>query len=421
MTSSKYSPQYIFLFVLDAVRKDHLSLYGCQRRTSLNVDKLTRQADVYNWAFAPSSYTLASFPAILTGKYPVELSNLFTGSRFSTQDFENFKKIKELGYKTAMFAAGIVISHHQTNLDEFFDFFWDKLTEKELNRPNFLYQKAEVVIKNLKRFIEKNRKERLFIVVHLMDAHGPYTPFTESIFKEDKLYKKDKRVITRVVNDMFVGVSYDLLQKELVMPKYQLLNLIQGPDGEIEDFEKNVNEYIARYDMGIYLLDEQLGRFFSYLKETDKFDQAQIIITSDHGEFLGEENIFFTHGIDTRPELINVPLIIKNPFQLKKKVINKNYSLVSLVNDLGRSREAQSNGLIYSFHPKSVSFIKNDKMMMIHLGDLDLMDNKTQHFFPTFSSKKITHLSRRLPLNLFQWRKKGNKLQLLSRKINNEN
>ena len=81
-------PQYIFLFILDAVRKDHLSLYGYPRTTSPNIDKLANQADVYNWAFAPSSYTLASIPSILAGKYPIELSNMFTGGEFNEKDFE---------------------------------------------------------------------------------------------------------------------------------------------------------------------------------------------------------------------------------------------------------------------------------------------------------------------------------------------
>ncbi len=39
-----------------------------------------------------------------------------------------------------------------------------------------------------------------------------------------------------------------------VVTRYQLLDLKEGPKGEIEDFQLNINEYIAKYDMGIYLL-----------------------------------------------------------------------------------------------------------------------------------------------------------------------
>ncbi len=75
-----------------------------------------------------------------------------------------------------MFTANIVTSHYQTNLDKFFDFFWDNLTEKELNRKDILYQKAEAVLKEVANFINKNKDEKLLIVIHLMEAHGPYTP-----------------------------------------------------------------------------------------------------------------------------------------------------------------------------------------------------------------------------------------------------
>lgn len=278
---------HIFLFILDAVRKDHLSLYGYPRKTSPNIDKLAKQADVYQRAFAPSSYTLASVPSILAGKYPNELSNLFTGGEFSEEDFENLLALKKKGYKLAMFTANIVTSHYQTNLYKFFDYFWDNLTEKELNRKDILYQKAEVVMEALKEFILKNKKEKLFVVIHLMEAHGPYTPWIESKFKNDEIYKKDKRKIERIVNDMFNEANWDILKKYKVCPRYQLLNLIEGPNGEIEDFNPWVRDYIAKYDMGIYLMDKQLGKFFNFLKKLNLFDSSKIIITADHGETMG--------------------------------------------------------------------------------------------------------------------------------------
>lgn len=317
------NPNHIFLFILDAVRKDHLSLYGYQRKTTPNIDKLAKQADVYQWAFAPSSYTLASVPSILAGKYPIEISNLFTGNEFNEKDFENLLAFKKQGYKLAMFTANIVTSHHQTNLYQFFDYFWDNLTEQELNRKDMLYQKAEVVMKAVKDFVLKNKKEKLFVVIHLMEAHGPYTPWIESIFKNDAIYKKDKRKIERVANDIFSGVDWEILKKYKICPRYQLLNLIEGQNGEIEDFNPNVNEYIAKYDMGIYLMDKELGVFFDFLKKEKLFDSSKIIITADHGETIGEENVFFIHGSLTHPVLTNVPLIIKNLHQNKKILLMK--------------------------------------------------------------------------------------------------
>ncbi|GIW65403.1 MAG: hypothetical protein KatS3mg093_382 [Candidatus Parcubacteria bacterium] len=377
---TKFSnPQYIFLFILDAVRKDHLSLYGYARKTSPNIDKLAKQSDVYNWAFSPSSYTLASVPAILAGKYPIELSCPFNGIQLTQKDMENFLSLKNQGYKLAMFTANIVTSHYQTNLYKFFDYFWDELTEIELNRKDMLYQKAEVVIKAVKEFILKNKNDEALIVIHLMEAHGPYTPWIESIFEEDYIYKKDKRKIERVVNDMFTGVSWELVKKYKVAPKYQLLNLVEGPNGEIEDFNPNINEYIAKYDMGIYLMDKELGNFFQFLEKEKIFDSSKIIITADHGELLGEENIFFAHGSLTHPVLANVPLVIKNPYQKEEKIINENYSLTSLFN--GKSSNKPKK--VFMFHPQSFSFLDNEFYITIHNGQLSHQGSLYQNIFPT--------------------------------------
>jgi hypothetical protein len=378
MNNKQNNPQYIFLFILDAVRKDHLSLYGYPRKTSPNIDKLARQSDVYNWAFAPSSYTLASVTSILAGIYPIELSNMFTGGKFNEKDFESLTNLKKQGYKTAMFTANIVTSHYQTNLNKFFDYFWDNLTEKELNRTDILFQKAEAVMKEVKDFVQKNKKEKLFIVIHLMEAHGPYTPWIKSIFKGDEIYKKDKRKIERLVNDALSNISWEMVEKYKIMPKYQALNLIET-NGIIEDFNPNINKYIAKYDMGIYLMDKELGNFFDLLKKKNIFDKSKVIITADHGEIMGEENIFFIHGSLTHPILANIPLIIKNPKQNKNSVINNNFSLTWLL----KKKESKNLKDVFVFHPQSFSFLDDDLYVNIHNAQFSHNGAKFQNLFIT--------------------------------------
>jgi arylsulfatase A-like enzyme len=391
--TGKETPKHTFLFILDTIRKDHMSLYGYQRKTTPNIEKLAEQADTYNWAFAPSSYTLASIPSLFSGKYPINTANLFTGGVFNESDFENLKLLREQGYKTAFFTGNIVTSSKNTNLNKFFDYFWDKLTEQELNRKNMFYQKADKILAAVKEFIEKSKKEKLFVVIHLMESHGHYLPDTESIFKNDKLYKTDKRRITRVVNDIFTGVPIGLLKKEKVAPRYQLLNLIEGPSGEIEDFERNVAGYIAKYDMGIYLQDKTLGEFFNFLNSQKIYDQSQIIITSDHGELLGEENIFFSHVGFTHPVLVNVPLIIKNQNQNSPELNNSNFSTKNLLStvfglkldSLDNQTFEDEDDKIYSFTAKSISIIDGPMFYLIHNGDFRHPETFKECIYPTKS------------------------------------
>ena len=58
-------------------------------------------------------------------------------------------------------------------------------------------------------------------------------------------------------------------------------------------------------------IDDQLGRLFEYLRQTDRFDNTLIVFTSDHGDYLGdhwlgEKDLF--HEPSAR-----IPLIIANP------------------------------------------------------------------------------------------------------------
>jgi hypothetical protein len=369
-------PKFIFLFILDAVRKDHLRFYGYSRKTTPNIDKLAKQSDIYQWAFSPSSYTLTSVSSIIAGKYPIELSNLFTGGEFSNKDFESLENLKNKGYKTAMFTANIVTSHYHANLYKYFDFFWDELTEKESNRDDILYQKAEVVLKNVRNFISKNKKKKLFIVIHLMEAHGPYTPWIESVFKGDAIYKKDKRKIGRVVNDMLYGINFDLLKKFKIIPRYQLLNLIEGSNKEICDYNSNINEYIAKYDMGIYLMDKEVGGFLNFLQKNKMFEQSKIAITSDHGEMMGEENLFFAHGSLTHPSLVSTPLIIKNPYQKAEKTIKDNFLLIDIFSD-------EKNRDVIITHPQSFSLVEGNYFINVHNADLSHNGALYQNIFVT--------------------------------------
>ncbi len=372
-------PKHIFLFILDAVRKDHLSLYGYQRKTTPNIDKLAKQAEVYNWAFAPAPYTLASVPSILAGKYPIELSNAFTSGRFEEDDFPTLLELKKQGYTTAMFTANIVTSSLKTNLNEFFDYFWDNLTEEELNRPAWLYQKAEVVLTAVEDFVKKHKKDKLFVVIHLMEAHGPYVPQLDSIFKGDELYRQDNRMVDKLVPTTFRGVTAETLETFKVMPKYQAI--MQG-----EDYERRVAEYIAKYDMGIYQLDKNVGAFCHFLEKEALFNNSQLVFTADHGELMGEENIFFSHGILAHPVLSLVPLIIKQPKQAKRIVNKEAVSLIDIMPAIVAGRKQLSpRPVTFTFHPKSIGVMWSGKYIVVHNGEFSDIETTQEDIFPVSS------------------------------------
>jgi hypothetical protein len=70
---------------------------------------------------------------------------------------------------------------------------------------------------------------------------------------------------------------------------------------------------------GVHEVDACVGHFVSYLKRAQLYDDSVIILTSDHGDSLGEEGRW-GHAFYLYPEVMRVPLIVHLPSWLKTRV-----------------------------------------------------------------------------------------------------
>jgi arylsulfatase A-like enzyme len=91
----------------------------------------------------------------------------------------------------------------------------------------------------------------------------------------------------------------------------------------------------AVYDGAINYIDYQIGRIINFLKEKNLFDLTLIIITSDHGELLGEHDMI-GHHFTLCDYLIRVPLILKFPKDINikgkvKTLVNTNSLFLTLL------------------------------------------------------------------------------------------
>jgi Tfp pilus assembly protein PilF len=69
------------------------------------------------------------------------------------------------------------------------------------------------------------------------------------------------------------------------------------------------------YDGEIASVDRQIGRLLQKLQDTDRLDDTILVLTSDHGESLGEHKEG-THGIFIYEATVHVPLIFRYPRKL---------------------------------------------------------------------------------------------------------
>jgi len=150
---------------------------------------------------------------------------------------------------------------------------------------------SKYLIKNFKKILllNDNPSVQKFIFINLMEVHEPY-------FIGDTLGGKGFRE-----NLKNGHINHRELQKwKQIYPK------------EVEYVTKRILELIK------------------ILKEKNQFDNSLIIITSDHGQLLGEHGRI-SHGTFLYDELLRVPLLIKYPKDYKIEITKNNSKYISLV------------------------------------------------------------------------------------------
>jgi len=316
-------PKAIILIVIDALRADHLGCYGYHLPTSPNLDEFAKDAVLYKYAFSPCSYTIPAFAAIFTGKSPGNNSLWFQQKFGLSRDREITlaEILKSAGYKTAAFVSSLVM-RKDWRLDAGFDIYNDKMTGFEANRPAESIRNGKETNNEVFEWLADKGHSLFFLFIHYFDVHGPYVnvePY-DSIFKV-KDYSKEPLFLDRVLDG-----------KEGGIPDYQILRVVKNEAGEKVDFEKDARYYFGQYDGGIRYCDDIFGDLIKGLKEKGIYDDALIIITADHGEAMGENNVYFFHGLTVSFEQIRVPLLIKIPAKkaTKSKVVEEPVSTIDI-------------------------------------------------------------------------------------------
>jgi len=299
----------IVLVTIDTLRADRLGCYGYDKPTTPNMDSLAESSILFRDAFTPCTYTVPTHYGILTGRYPSNLS-VFFRQGFGALDTDREVMLQEVltakGYETAAFVGAMVL-RKEWGFDAGFGVYDDKTTTSEKNRPEELFRPGEETNRALFSWIRENKDRDFFVWTHYFDVHGPYVspePFASTFRPE---YYGPDPVMLPVVRDGRPGG----------IPRYQALGMGMDEGGEIAGREQDARVYLAGYDSGVRHLDDIVGRLVEELKTQGIFDDTMLVVTADHGEALGEDGVWFFHGLTVTPEQARVPLLIKLPGGLR--------------------------------------------------------------------------------------------------------
>ena len=131
-----------------------------------------------------------------------------------------------------------------------------------------------------------------FFWVHLMDAHYPFVP---------------QKVLDRQVD---VALSDEELQR--INDVYKDMTGATADERTLTDDQLNCLEGL--YDEIVGYLDRKLAALFDHLRSTGRWDDAMVVVMSDHGEAFGEQGVY-NHDWTADPidPLVRVPLAVKYP------------------------------------------------------------------------------------------------------------
>ncbi len=292
----------ILLITVDTLRADHLGCYGYQRETSPHLDALAREAILFRRAYSPCSYTLPAHASIMTGKYVPHHSVGYRqgdGKMDPDREVTLAEILLSLGWSTAAFVSCAVLDGRR-GLSQGFVLYDDEMTRGEENRPHELVRDGPLTTARALAWLKDNTGKPFFAWIHYFDVHGPYiqpAPFNTFFKPEDY---GNSSLLLPVVNEGETGG----------IPRYQLL---AGDSGGVAKHQHDARFYLARYDCGIRYEDHIVGGLFRALKEMGLWDELMVVVTADHGEALGENGVYFYHGLTLTPDQIHVPLIAKMP------------------------------------------------------------------------------------------------------------
>ncbi|MFB6092951.1 MAG: sulfatase [Haloquadratum sp.] len=312
------SPENVLFVVMDTVRKDRLTPYGCERPTTPTLGAFAEEATVFEQAVAPAPWTLPVHASLFTGMYPSE-----HGADQENPYLEGATTLAETladaGYDTACYSSNAWITPY-THLTDGFDdqdnFFevmpgdflsgplaraWKAMNDNEALRAvadklvslgNTAHEyfaggegadsKTPAVIDRTMDFL--GEADRSFAFVNLMDAHLPYHPPAE--FAAEFAPGVDSTAVCQNSKEYNAGAR-DI------------------PDDEWDDIRD-------LYDAEIAHIDDQLGRLFDWLQTEGLWDDTMVVVCADHGELHGEHDLY-GHEFCLYDPLVNVPLLIKHP------------------------------------------------------------------------------------------------------------
>ena len=289
--SGKGPPPNVVLIVWDTCRADRLSAYGHTRPTTPHLEALARTGVRYAHCSTPAPWTAPAHASLFSGlamhRHGLEVG---AGDRVHQGIPLLAETLGRAGYETVAFTANAYISD-LTGLSRGL-----RLLENVRDQISVV-QDAERILASVKGWLsvrtpDPSKEGPFFLFANFMDCHLPLRPPAADVeaVREPDLSAQDLQAAKSIDGPAALA---------------HLLGIRRVDDGALRG-------YRARYDAAARYLDRRTAELLDLLRARGFLKDAIVVVTSDHGEHLGEHGML-DHRISLYDTLLRVPLVVHRP------------------------------------------------------------------------------------------------------------
>ncbi len=279
----------VLLITIDTLRADHLGCYGYGRTTTPRIDRLAAGSALFTRVTTSLPRTTQSIASILTGRFPKGHGARGLFASLPAANVTLAEAFKEAGYETGAVVSNLFLRPGR-GFEQGFDLY-------DNPPPRHDGDSASVVTATALRWLrERSGKRPWFLWVHYLDPHWTYHP--EPPF--DRRFDPGFDGPFTLYDEIAAGrlTKGQVIFRDPLSPR-QVEHVVALYDGEISQ----VDAALAP------LLDEA---------ERPETSPPLIVLTSDHGESLGEHGYSFAHGEYLYEPELHIPLLVRQEGRVRR-------------------------------------------------------------------------------------------------------
>lgn len=311
-TAALAAPPDLWLVSIDGMRWDRAGYAGAEPSPTPTLDRLAAEGLRCEVALSASNESLFSHAALLSGRSVSELGppdyRRFTVPESATMLPE---VLALYGYRTGAFVAG----GHVKGAYGFAQGFGVYVDEHDFGA-------FQDTVPPALAWLDADPAAPAFVFLQGYDAHRPYqhAGLYHHAFGADYKGRVDELLDRRSVEKIVDGVLYtdfphrhfwhETAGESILDPGgYARLRAWGAEHDGVHLTLSDIRHIRDHYDTGLLTADLQLGRVVAHLKATGRWERSLLLLTSDHGEDLGDHGLY-NHRSTLRDSTTRVPLVL---------------------------------------------------------------------------------------------------------------